>query len=236
MSALAVEASGADLVFVCVPARHEEVAKHVSVNVQVHPFAGDALSLKDVPAILALLAQSDCAVIGPGLDHNAGTWRAIAHLIKNAPCPLVLDASALQADTLKAAKGARCVLTPHAGELDRLGIPPAKLGKYAKTYGLTIHLKGAIDRIAFPDGTETTVKGGNPGLTVGGTGDALAGLTAGLIAQHLAVREACPLAARVIKRVGDELFKTHGFAYRTRDVIRHIPALLRKLSAPKITR
>ena len=69
----------------------------------------------------------------------------------------------------------------------------------------------------------------NAGLTVGGTGDALAGLTAGLIAQRMDPAEAAMLASRTIKRAGALLFEQQGYRYTTREVIELMPFVLREL-------
>ena len=228
-SALAAEASGVDLVFLSLPNIHQEVARMSSLNFQVHPFDGDELSKKDLGPLLEMLATVDCAVIGPGLSRTPAALTLIRELIEAAPCPLVLDASALQPWTLTAAAGKIAVVTPHLGELERMGLAPGQLRDAATTHKLTIHLKGSIDRIAAPEKPVKDINGGNAGLTVGGTGDALAGLIAGLMAQGVKPAEACVMASTVIKRAGAVLFHTKGFAYTTRDVIAEISQVLRSL-------
>lgn len=227
-SALAAEATGADVIYVCVPRCHEEIAKHQSLNFQVHPFTGDELSRRDLPMILELLATMDSAVVGPGLSHSTATLRAIREIIAAAPCPLVIDASALQPWTMELVVGRGCVVTPHEGELERMGIRPGVIARVAKEFQITILVKGPTDRIAHPNGTIEEVMGGNPGLTVGGTGDALAGLTAGLLAQHASAADACRIASTTLKAAGDELAETHGYAYGTRRVIERIPMILKR--------
>lgn len=228
-SALAAQASGVDLVFLALPAIHQQIARTHSLNFQVHPFAGDELSKKDLAPLLEMLATVDCAVIGPGLSRTPAALALIRELIESAPCPLVLDASALQSWTLDAVKGKTAVLTPHLGELERMKIDAQDLSGAAKKSGAVIHLKGHMDRIAGPDGNIDEVKGGNAGLTVGGTGDALAGLICGLMAQGVQPTEACETASRVIKRAGTMLYETNGFAYTTQEVIAQIPHLLHTL-------
>ncbi len=225
-SLLAAEASGVDLLFACVPACHAETAKAHCLNAQVHSFAGDELCGEDVDAILELLATVDCAVIGPGLGRDAAQLSCIEKIIASASCPLVLDASALQPFTLAAVRKKTVVLTPHRGELERMGIAQEDLAATAKKFGVTLLCKGQIDRIASPDGQVEEVEGGNAGLTVGGTGDALAGLAAGLIAQGMRWSEACRLASLTIKKAGDHLQARQGFSYRTQDVIETIPMIL----------
>lgn len=228
-SALAAEASGVDLVFLALPKIHESVARMQSLNFQVHPFRGDELEKQDVAALLEMLATVDCAVMGPGLSRTPAALKVIRELIESAPCPLVLDASALQSWTLDAVAGKTAVVTPHLGELERMGVEPDTIDDAAKKSGAVIHLKSQTDRIA--DGkTVEEVSGGNAGLTVGGTGDALAGLIAGLIAQGMKPTEACVMASTVIKRAGTLLFHEFGNAYGTRRVIEQIPHLLQTLA------
>jgi NAD(P)H-hydrate epimerase len=226
-SALAAEASGVDLVHVFVPRCHADTAKAMSLNFQVHLFAADELGTKDTAAILECLASVDCAVIGPGIAHgNAVSIRALEAIIQGAACPLVLDAAALQPTTLSLVQGKGTVLTPHLGELERMEVRPESIGEVAKLNNVTLFLKGSIDRLALPNGKVLSIKGGNAGLTVGGTGDALAGLIAGLIGQSMPSEKACLLAGELIKKAGEELFKEMWFAYRTQDVIARIPHLL----------
>jgi NAD(P)H-hydrate epimerase len=227
MSALAAEASGVDLLFVCLPRCHVEVAKATSLNFQIHPFQGEDLRKKDVRGILELLATMDAATLGPGIahgDHEAIT--AIRSIIAEAPCPLVLDAAALQPETIAITRGKIAVLTPHIAELERMGIAPGDLRRQACDVGVTIFLKGPTDTVIGPDGKEEKLTGGNAGLTVGGTGDALAGLIAGLLAQGSAPFEAATCAGRIMKRAATLLYHEYGYAFTTRHVIEQIPHLL----------
>ncbi|MFH0851675.1 MAG: NAD(P)H-hydrate dehydratase [Candidatus Peregrinibacteria bacterium] len=226
-AASAAEASGADLIFVCLPRCHAEVAKRTSLNFQVYPFKGDSLARADIEPILKLLATMDSAVLGPGLAHSDRTsLAALRDIVAETPCKLVLDAAALQPETIALVSGKTAVLTPHLAELERMGIKPKDLPKFAKKSQAVIFLKGPTDRIAGPDGSVTELTGGNAGLTVGGTGDALAGLIAGLMAQGIEPLEAAKTAGTILKRAGEELAEEYGFAYTTKRVIEQIPRLL----------
>ncbi len=229
-SALAAEAGGVDLVFVSVPACHQTIARTTGLNFQVHPFHGDELMLRDVGLMLELLATVDCAVIGPGIGRSAEPLTALRSLIASAQCPLVLDASALQQWTLDVARGKDVIVTPHLGELERMQIDPPDIGSMARERHMTIHVKGPIDHIASSDGQIHEVSGGNAGLTVGGTGDALAGLIAALRAQNYDAVDACTLATTAIKRAGTLLYETHGNHYTTRDVIAQVSTILSSLT------
>ena len=230
-AALAAEASGVDLIFVSLPKCHAETAKATSLNFQVHPFAGDDLAATDTAPILELLATLDCAVVGPGIAHgNAKSLKALMTIVAESPCRLILDATALQPETLELVRGKSAVLTPHLAELERMNLTAADLSQQAGNAGAVIFLKGPIDSIAGPDGSLTELKGGNAGLTVGGTGDALAGLIAGLMAQGLEPLDAAKKAGAVIKRAAEELFEKYGYAFGTRRIIKEIPKMLKTIA------
>jgi NAD(P)H-hydrate epimerase len=232
-ASLAAQAGGVDLIFLALPARHEDAAKVRLLNAQLHPFAGDELAESDIDPVLQLLATVDCAVIGPGIARDAETLTCLQRVISSASCPLVLDASALQPWTLGALMGKpgkKCVVTPHQGELERMGIDPDEIAAVSEKTSVTILAKCAVDRIASPDGSVIEVNGGNAGLTVGGTGDALAGLVCALLAQRMEPAQACRMASTCIKHAGDALLQTHGYAYTTENVIDAIPGILRTLS------
>ena len=231
-SALAAEASGVDLIYLFVPECHREVAKHASLNVQVYTFGSlksDEISASDRTRIVEFLATIDTAVIGPGLARTASALSSLMTLLEEAPCPLVVDASALQKQIMKFLCGRHAVLTPHLGELERMELAQNDLSSVCMENACTILKKGVVDTIVSEKGDVKTVEGGNAGLTVGGTGDALAGLTAGLIAQGVDHAEACRMASTVIKRAGDVLAQEFGFAYTTRQVIQMIPKVLKNM-------
>ena len=231
-SALAAESSGVDLIFVFTPVMHVEIAKQVSLNFQAHTFGSersDEISSDDRAIITELLATMDSCVIGPGLARDAKNLASIRTLLEECPCPCVVDASALQLTTLAALRGKHAVVTPHLGELERMNVAPNEVPEVAKKFGCTFLLKGHEDTVVDEHGNSTVIKGGNAGLTVGGTGDALAGLTAGLIAQGHVPQEACRFASTAIKRAGDLLFTEKGYAYTTREVIGKIPMMLKEL-------
>jgi NAD(P)H-hydrate epimerase len=229
LSALAAEASGVDLVFVAVPRCHAQLARQTALNFQVRGFEGDELLPHDVEPLLQWLATMDACVIGPGLARTKETLDATYQLIAGCPCTMVLDASALQPWTLEAARGHEAVLLPHLGELERMGLTMQKIGPMVSASNQVIHVKGHSDTVTLPNGTVREVAGGNAGLTVGGTGDVLAGLTAGLIAQHYPRTEASIIATTIIKKAGDVLAEEQG-TFRAIDVIERIPKLLKDIA------
>jgi len=150
----------------------------------------------------------------------------------------VIDAGALQmieASWLKILKEP-AIITPHQREFKRLfGIDISELSsdkiakivqQKAQEYSCVILLKSIQDYIS--DGKKVyIICGGNQGLTKGGSGDILAGLTAGLFTRSTALISAIS-ASYVIKTAADELYKDKGYWYNMSDIIHTIPGVLRK--------
>ncbi len=187
LAARAARRSGAGLVTVAVP-------------------AGEALSLvaADSPGNLvapleefeSLLAdrRRNAVLIGPGCGGGPKTAaRALAALRAGKAC--VLDADALTSlaerpESLFTAKGGRCLLTPHDGEFARLfpGINGSRLERAraaAEQSGCVVLLKGADTVIAAPDGRAVINGNAPPDLATAGSGDVLAGIAVGLLAQGM---------------------------------------------------
>lgn len=134
--------------------------------------------------------------IGPGIGQHVQTqWALHRLMILNPSIPMVLDADALNilAENPhwfpQIPQGS--IITPHPGEMKRLGIDPAEM---AARYQLVIVLKGHHTRIFVPiDNTvqvyENTLHG-NAGMAVGGSGDVLTGIILALMAQHYNAKEA----------------------------------------------
>ena len=133
-------------------------------------------------------------VVGPGNGPGPDTrTRALAALATGKP--VVLDADGISAfadapDALMAALHGNCVITPHDGEFarvfpnddDRL----SRARRAAEQSGAVVLLKGFDTVIAAPDGRAVINANGSPHLATAGTGDVLAGVTAGLLAQGMA--------------------------------------------------
>ncbi len=228
MNALAAEASGIDTLSLCLPRCHEETAKQWMLNAFVHPFKGDCITNADIEPILELTAPLDCVVIGSGIAKTGERILALEDIIAACTTPMVLDATALQKNTLELVRGRQAVLTPHLGELERMAVDENDLQAIANEYQAVIVVKGPTDRIFGPHSTDA-VEGGNAGLTTGGTGDVLAGLIGGLIAQGMAPLDAARDGCAIMKRAGEELYKEKGYAFTALDVIGVIPRLLHGL-------
>ena len=157
---------------------------------------GDAGVIVSSASLAELLQDSrrQVFVCGPGLGVEAA--RAALPPLLAAGRQIVADADALAAFA-GAPEGLRgaAVLTPHAGEFARLfGAPGSNHLEAARAAahrtGAVVVLKGADTVIAAPDGWAAINDSAPPTLATAGTGDVLAGLIAGLLAQGLAPRDA----------------------------------------------
>lgn len=134
----------------------------------------------------------------------------------------VVDAGSLQVITPEVLpKGA--IITPNPKEYNLLfgNETPEKV---AKKYGLIIVYKTPETLVCSPKQC-LVVGGGNAGLTKGGTGDVLAGLTVALAAQNEPFLAACS-ASFVVKKAAESLYKKVGFAYSADDLTEEIPRIL----------
>ena len=90
-----------------------------------------------------------------------------------------------------------------------------------KKYEIIINLKGETDYVCSKEKCNG-VKGGNAGMTKGGTGDVLAGLTAALYSKNDSFISAV-CASFINKKAGDSLYKTMGLYYNASDLVNEIP-------------
>jgi ADP-dependent NAD(P)H-hydrate dehydratase / NAD(P)H-hydrate epimerase len=197
------------------------------------PRGAAALSASD--AILELVKGVQVACIGPGISHSEETGKLVRHCVASIAVPMVLDADGINAfkgktEFLKNRKAA-LVITPHAGEWDRLfGAMPetpeaiaAELAKRAKEFSMTILYKGNPTLIAGPDGTVYLSPYGNSGMATAGCGDVLSGIITSLIAQGCEVTNAAVLGAYLHAKAGDAAASELGeYSMIAGDVMRNI--------------
>ncbi len=121
------------------------------------------------------------------------------------------------------------ILTPHGKEFEMLfkvKSDKRQVISMAKKFNCVILLKGPIDIIS--NGSKTVeVKGGNAGMTKGGTGDVLAGLVASLYCKNEAFLSAVA-GSFINKKAGEELFKKTGLFFNATDLANEIPIVMKK--------
>jgi NAD(P)H-hydrate epimerase len=234
LAARAALRAGADLVRVACP---EGIAREVqgfSEDLIVRPFAGDHLVPGHVQRIAAMAAEHDTVVFGPGLGDHGETLEAVRSFLGVYEGTAVVDADALQV-VPDVETGATLVCTPHQGELVKMGGETSDdwreradlVERFAAEINQVLLVKGAYDVIS--DGERTRVnRTGNPGMTVGGTGDVLAGVT-GALACVLPPEHAAAVAAFANGRAGDGVVEDRGYGLLATDLIDAIPGALRRV-------
>ena len=193
--------------------------------------------------LMDYVKEDDVILVGSGMMREGKeakyTFDLTKSLIKNFPDKqFVFDAGSLQMMKKECLLSLKkpAVITPHQKEFEKLFNQPILnltiegktkiVEETAKKYQTIILLKAVVDIIS--DGNEIyLVEGGNAGLTKGGTGDILAGLTTALSANNLALTSAIS-ASILLKKTGERLFQSKGYWYNVGNIIEMIPEVLKR--------
>jgi len=237
LTALAALATGVDIVIVAAPSSVANVIRSYSPNLIVNPLPGETYSPESVEKVESIMKRVTALAIGPGLGLEDETFNAVIEtleLARKSRIPTVVDADALKAIAKKpdSVADGNMVLTPHQGEF--LAITGEKLpGKslrekmelvkeWSKRLRATILLKAHWDVISNGEKVKVNITG-NPGMTVGGTGDVLTGCCAAILSWGKDAFTAAAAAAFINGRAGDLAVQQKGYHITATDVINHIP-------------
>jgi len=237
LSSLAALRTGADLVYTSIPKINAQSTRAASPNLIVIPLVDSKLTRGAVNKLLGQIPNDlDSATIGMGLSIQDP--EALKLLIKSLlarDVRLSLDASALVNYILPLLSGKNVVVTPHAGEFKRLfgEIPPdsknariTMVEKFAKKHSVTILLKGSTDIIS--NGTKTYLNPKNtPAMTVGGTGDVLSGITAGMLARNRNTLESAVISVYFNGLAGKITQKKLGLHMTATDLLDVLPSVMK---------
>jgi len=186
--------------------------------------------------VLRAAGQADAVLAGPGMDPTTPTLRIASALMRRAKA-VVLDAGAIGA--CMSARAGQLVLTPHVGEM--AGMIDVDAGEvaanaidiaraFAKASGATLVLKGADTVIAHADGDVWLHSGGCVGLGTSGSGDVLAGLIAGLLAQGTPPDQAAVWGVALHAKAGEALAgEIGGIGFLAREISGRVPAIMQAL-------
>lgn len=237
LSSIAALRCGTDLVYTSVPKINVAATRSVSPNLIVIPLVDQKLTRGAVNKLVGALPHNlDSATIGMGLAIQEKN--ALVHLVKSLlsrDVRLSLDASALIPEVLPLLANKNVVVTPHAGEFKRLfGESPSNskkerikvVEKYAKKHGITVLLKGSTDVIS--NGLTTYLyEKRTPGMTVGGTGDVLSGLVAGLLSKNRNSLESAAAATFINGLAGKATQKRLGLHMTSMDLLEDLPLAMK---------
>ncbi len=243
LSSLAALRCGTDLVYTAIPKINVQATRSVSPNLIVLPLVDQKLTRGAVRKLIGQIPKTlDSATIGMGLAIS--DIEALKILIKHltdSDVRLSLDASALVKDVLPLISDKNCVVTPHAGEFKRLfgQAPPdaikprvALVEKLAKKHRITILLKGQTDVISNGSTTFLNSKK-TPAMTVGGTGDVLSGLVAGMLSKNRNPLESAAAATFFNGLAGKAAQKKFGLHITSMDLCELIPIIMKPFDKMK---
>ena len=186
------------------------------------------------------LSYGNVIAIGSGLGISEESKNIVDFVLKNAKCPVIADADALNIisgnEELKYYTSA---ITPHLKEMSRLTgksvehikenlIEVAK--EYAKEYNTVVVLKDAHSVIASPNGNICINVTGTSAMSKGGSGDSLTGVITGLVAQGIDVYNACCLGAYINGKAGEVAEKkTSKYSVLALDISNSIGDVLKEI-------
>ncbi|MFN2364793.1 MAG: NAD(P)H-hydrate dehydratase [Halarsenatibacteraceae bacterium] len=209
--------TGTGMVTIALPGGIEQDVNSHSREIMTEALPADKgkISLKALDKIIEISKNMDLVILGPGLGQGKEQVELTARLLEELKLPVVLDADGINAikeiEQLNKAEN-RILLTPHPGEMARLyntdisdilGNRFKYINDFVRNTGQTIILKGADSLIGLPAGEIFINPTGNDGMATAGSGDVLAGIAGGLIAQGLDLERAGTLAPFIHGRAGD---------------------------------
>lgn len=236
LSALGALNSGADLVRIFVPECNFECSRSLYPDFIIKKYPGEFLTSRHAESIVEFGKNCDSVLIGPGLGDREQTVEAVLEILSTLHIPTVLDAEAMMA--LKKVGNfplqQQIVITPHQNEfqnlVDREMIVDgndAKSVVLLRSISMDLHinvlLKGPVDYVSSEEGVVETNRTGNAGMTVGGSGDVLAGVVATFLAQGLEGFDAARCAAYYVGHAGDLLKKQKGYNFSASDIAMMLP-------------
>lgn len=244
ISGMAAFGVGVDLVYVATPESAAVPVKSASADLIVKSLEGDYLNLNHLEDIRGLVEKVDCVLIGPGSAINDETSKLFNVLVTKIKKPIVLDADSLkQVDISLIKNNDNIILTPHLAEFNKFFNTNLKLDldsfdfkkvndnisefqQVAKDIKGTVVVKGKNDLIL--SGSKFRInRSGNAGMTVGGTGDALAGIIAGLSALGLNSFDSACLGVFINGLAGDEAYKLKGNGFSATELVSFIAGVIK---------
>ncbi|MGH8312796.1 MAG: NAD(P)H-hydrate dehydratase, partial [Gammaproteobacteria bacterium] len=190
--------------------------------------------VEDAAEAAALFERATVIAVGPGLGQGEWGQRLLKRVLEM-PLPLVVDADALNLLAAQPRTRGNWILTPHPGEAARLlkqsvaAVQQDRLqaaARIAEKYRAIVVLKGAGSIVAADGETPAICRYGNPGMAAPGTGDALTGVIAALVAQGLTLAEAAQAGVQAHALAGDCAAKAGERGLLARDLIAKLRTVL----------
>lgn len=237
LASLTALRAGADLVYTAVPRIIINAIRSYSPNIIALPMTDNSLTIGSANRLVKSLPKiPHTATIGMGMTiSKAEALNSLVKKLKENGTRLVLDASALIPRIITEITETDTIITPHAGEFKRIfneevGISKSEIvssvSRMATRYKITIILKGWLNVIADHSGNVATIKRSTPAMTVGGTGDVLAGLVAALYSKINSAFDASALGIYFNGLAAHVAFEQVGLHMVATDLIENLPKVM----------
>ncbi len=250
MTVQAAVRSGVGLVTAFAP---ESVAASLSAQVPEAMWipwpetSNGTLSPRALPLLTDRVSAASAVLVGPGMGNDRNTELLAQEIVTKVECPLLFDADGLRPRVVEVAQRRKShfgevVITPHMGEFMRVAkisepdYSTETLIEFSKLYRVITVLKGANTRIC--DGASISYNTiGGPVLSRGGSGDLLAGLIGGMIAQNSSsVATAVARGVMLHGLAAQRLARQKGqVMVRTTQLLDHLPDVLRSFDVNTLT-
>ena len=222
LAGIAALRSGAESVIVMTPEKVAWAINALSPDLMTRKLRGKYLALSHKAEILRQLKTADVLVIGNGATTRPGT-AALMRALSGWPGLKVIDADALK--VLRGSKTSNAILTPNTGEWKLL----VKNGSIRKLLAQNVIIKKGMPTEILSARKKFRQRSTNRGLEKAGTGDVLAGLCAGYLAQGLSLWSAAKKACETGNKIAELLTKKKkGYYFLASDILREIKMRKRK--------
>ena len=227
--ALSVLRSGSDWVTIAAPEKVAWAINCLSPDVITKKIECKFFSSKNSLEIVEFSNRFDSVLIGPGLGDKKETLLFCRDVIKQIKQPKIIDADAIK--SVKIQEISNSVITANQRELniliDNSNIKLSKIEEIQPFLGNNIIISKGNPDIIISDKKIAYNKTGNPGMTVAGTGDILAGIISGFSSQNNSLFDAACAGTYLCGLVGDQLFKEFGNGLLASDFIDKITDYLK---------
>ena len=228
-AALSILRTGSDWATVAAPEKVAWSVNCLSPDIVTKKIDCQYFSSKNTVEIIEFSNRFNTILIGPGLGDNKETLLFCNQVLTQIKQPKIIDADAIKSVQIQNISNS--IITANKRELsiliDNSNLDISKIEDIQPFIGNNIIIaKGSID-IIISDKKIAYNKTGNPGMTVAGTGDILAGIITGFVSQNNSLFDSSCAGTYLCGIIGDQLFKEFGNGFLASDFIDKIPAYLK---------
>lgn len=244
LSAMAAYKTGVDMVQIIAPKRAADIIASFGPELAAYPLDGQRLEKRHLATLLSFTKSAKevshgkaAVVIGGGMGRSEETKKTIREYLSQIDIPAIIDADAIHAigENTEIIRKKPFLITPHAFEFliltkrDIRGLSHEKKQRAVQEEALrletTIFLKEKPDIIS--NGQEIALNiTGSPYMSVGGTGDTLAGICGALLARGIKPFKTAQIAAYISGKAGEVAGERLREGLLPTDIIKAIPEIL----------